>query len=265
MFFSTAVFCNPTWTSRYECIHQKENWKNSLILKHCRVSVCWACIFYFYSRIPHLGAATQFSAVSLWTAPLGQFYVNCPAQGHLEACCWERCGKHFYCQQFAQLVWAFFWQACFSNLWLKRLQWNHVKRTHKSMMGYENVLKIKALTAKRSDMTKPWCKLITSSLSFPLSQTCTDPKKRLSLLTDKGMESAIKYIHKKFPNIDFRGNIVSMTATYDLCTSFSLSLILLSRQEYTYFWLFYFLFFVIMKWLFRDFNTKRFVCSQFKK
>lgn len=40
-------------------------------------------------------------------------------------------------------------------------------------------------------------------------QSCADPKQRLSLLTDKAMESAIKYINKKFPNIDFRGNIVS--------------------------------------------------------
>ncbi|CAG07078.1 unnamed protein product, partial [Tetraodon nigroviridis] len=40
--------------------------------------------------------------------------------------------------------------------------------------------------------------------------TCADPKTRLPLLTDKGMESAIKYINKKFPNIDFRGNIQNL-------------------------------------------------------
>lgn len=40
-----------------------------------------------------------------------------------------------------------------------------------------------------------------------IKKTCADPKKRLSFLTDKGMEPAIKYINKKFPNIDFRGNI----------------------------------------------------------
>uniref|UniRef100_A0A3Q3WFS9 Uncharacterized protein n=1 Tax=Mola mola TaxID=94237 RepID=A0A3Q3WFS9_MOLML len=44
-----------------------------------------------------------------------------------------------------------------------------------------------------------------------IKKTCADPKTRPPLLTDKGMESAIKYINKKFPNIDFRGNIVSMT------------------------------------------------------
>lgn len=48
--------------------------------------------------------------------------------------------------------------------------------------------------------------------AFISPQTCTDPKKRLSFLTEKGMEPAIKYINKKFPNIDFRGNIVSMRA-----------------------------------------------------
>uniref|UniRef100_A0A3P8VLS4 NCK associated protein 1 like n=1 Tax=Cynoglossus semilaevis TaxID=244447 RepID=A0A3P8VLS4_CYNSE len=42
-----------------------------------------------------------------------------------------------------------------------------------------------------------------------IKKSCADPKQRLSLLTDKAMESAIKYINKKFPNIDFRGNIVS--------------------------------------------------------
>lgn len=53
----------------------------------------------------------------------------------------------------------------------------------------------------------------TPALSAFISpQTCADPKKRLSFLTDKGMESAIKYINKKFPNIDFRGNIVSVEA-----------------------------------------------------
>uniref|UniRef100_A0A7N9APH6 NCK associated protein 1 like n=1 Tax=Mastacembelus armatus TaxID=205130 RepID=A0A7N9APH6_9TELE len=40
--------------------------------------------------------------------------------------------------------------------------------------------------------------------------TCGDPKLRPSFLTDKATESAIKYINKKFPNIDVRGNIVSM-------------------------------------------------------
>uniref|UniRef100_A0A672YJR6 NCK associated protein 1 like n=1 Tax=Sphaeramia orbicularis TaxID=375764 RepID=A0A672YJR6_9TELE len=47
---------------------------------------------------------------------------------------------------------------------------------------------------------------------FFLQSTCADPKLRPSILTDKVMEPAIKYINKKFPNIDFRGNIVSLNA-----------------------------------------------------
>uniref|UniRef100_I3JCF1 NCK associated protein 1 like n=1 Tax=Oreochromis niloticus TaxID=8128 RepID=I3JCF1_ORENI len=42
--------------------------------------------------------------------------------------------------------------------------------------------------------------------------TCGDPKLRPSFLTDKAMESAIKYINKKFPNIDYRGNIQNLTS-----------------------------------------------------
>lgn len=38
-----------------------------------------------------------------------------------------------------------------------------------------------------------------------IKKICTDPKRRPSYLTDKTMESAIKYINRKFPNIDFRG------------------------------------------------------------
>ncbi|KAM8915021.1 nck-associated protein 1-like isoform 1-T1 [Spinachia spinachia] len=44
-----------------------------------------------------------------------------------------------------------------------------------------------------------------------IKKACSDPKRRPSLLTDKAMESAIKYINKKFPNIDFRGNIQNLT------------------------------------------------------
>ncbi|XP_014882810.1 nck-associated protein 1-like, partial [Poecilia latipinna] len=40
---------------------------------------------------------------------------------------------------------------------------------------------------------------------------CTDPKLRPGFLTDKVMEPAVKYINKKFPNIDFRGNIQNLT------------------------------------------------------
>lgn len=41
-------------------------------------------------------------------------------------------------------------------------------------------------------------------------QLCSHSKLRPTFLTDKAMEPAIKYINKKFPNIDFRGNNVSM-------------------------------------------------------
>lgn len=43
-----------------------------------------------------------------------------------------------------------------------------------------------------------------------IKKTCADAKLRPSFLTDKTMESAIKYINKKFPNIDFRGNIQNL-------------------------------------------------------
>uniref|UniRef100_A0A7N8Y0G4 NCK associated protein 1 like n=1 Tax=Mastacembelus armatus TaxID=205130 RepID=A0A7N8Y0G4_9TELE len=44
-----------------------------------------------------------------------------------------------------------------------------------------------------------------------IKKTCGDPKLRPSFLTDKATESAIKYINKKFPNIDVRGNIILFT------------------------------------------------------
>ncbi|KAK7915561.1 hypothetical protein WMY93_011322 [Mugilogobius chulae] len=45
-----------------------------------------------------------------------------------------------------------------------------------------------------------------------IKKTCADPKLRPSILSDKVMESAIKYINKKFPNIDFRGSVQSLTS-----------------------------------------------------
>ncbi|KAF7664571.1 hypothetical protein LDENG_00169380 [Lucifuga dentata] len=45
-----------------------------------------------------------------------------------------------------------------------------------------------------------------------IKKTCLDPKLKPSVLTDKVMESAVKYINKKFPNIDFRGNIQNLTS-----------------------------------------------------
>ncbi|KAM6928315.1 nck-associated protein 1-like [Xenentodon cancila] len=44
-----------------------------------------------------------------------------------------------------------------------------------------------------------------------IKKTCADPKLRPTFLTDKAMEPAIKYINKKFPNIDFRGNNHNLT------------------------------------------------------
>ncbi|KAG7281771.1 hypothetical protein CRUP_037052, partial [Coryphaenoides rupestris] len=44
-----------------------------------------------------------------------------------------------------------------------------------------------------------------------IKKMCSDPKQRPSLLTDKVMEPAVKYINKKFPNIDFRGNNQHLT------------------------------------------------------
>ncbi|XP_029006069.1 nck-associated protein 1-like [Betta splendens] len=45
-----------------------------------------------------------------------------------------------------------------------------------------------------------------------IKKICADPKLRPSFLTEKSMESAIKYINKKFPNIDFRGSIQQLTS-----------------------------------------------------
>uniref|UniRef100_A0A7N6AML2 NCK associated protein 1 like n=1 Tax=Anabas testudineus TaxID=64144 RepID=A0A7N6AML2_ANATE len=61
-----------------------------------------------------------------------------------------------------------------------------------------------------------------------IKKTCADPKLRPTVLTEKAMESAIKYINKKFPNIDFRGNIVSMSCLFFMFT-YSQQEILLSQ------------------------------------
>uniref|UniRef100_A0A8C9VK25 NCK associated protein 1 like n=1 Tax=Scleropages formosus TaxID=113540 RepID=A0A8C9VK25_SCLFO len=42
-----------------------------------------------------------------------------------------------------------------------------------------------------------------------IKTVCSDPQLKPSFLTEKAMEPAVKYINKKFPNIDLRGNIVS--------------------------------------------------------
>uniref|UniRef100_A0A8C5G2L1 NCK associated protein 1 like n=1 Tax=Gouania willdenowi TaxID=441366 RepID=A0A8C5G2L1_GOUWI len=50
-----------------------------------------------------------------------------------------------------------------------------------------------------------------------IKKSCADVKTKPSFLTDKSHESAVKHINKKFPNIDFRGNIVSSPASSCLC------------------------------------------------
>ncbi|XP_059925682.1 nck-associated protein 1-like [Gadus macrocephalus] len=45
-----------------------------------------------------------------------------------------------------------------------------------------------------------------------IKKICSDPKLRPSLLTDKIMDPAVKYINKKFPNVDFRGNNQHLTS-----------------------------------------------------
>ncbi|CAN9511818.1 unnamed protein product [Ophioblennius macclurei] len=45
-----------------------------------------------------------------------------------------------------------------------------------------------------------------------IKKSCADPKLRPAILTDKTKEPAIKYINKKFPNIDFRGNSQHLTS-----------------------------------------------------
>ncbi|XP_061785032.1 nck-associated protein 1-like [Nerophis lumbriciformis] len=45
-----------------------------------------------------------------------------------------------------------------------------------------------------------------------IKKLCADVKLRPAILTEKSMEPAIKYINKKFPNIDFRGNIQNLSS-----------------------------------------------------
>ncbi|KAJ8358953.1 hypothetical protein SKAU_G00154780 [Synaphobranchus kaupii] len=45
-----------------------------------------------------------------------------------------------------------------------------------------------------------------------IKKVCTDTKLRPHFLTEKAMEPAIKHINKKFPNIDYRGNIHHLSA-----------------------------------------------------
>uniref|UniRef100_A0A8C9SPB9 NCK associated protein 1 like n=1 Tax=Scleropages formosus TaxID=113540 RepID=A0A8C9SPB9_SCLFO len=44
-----------------------------------------------------------------------------------------------------------------------------------------------------------------------IKTVCSDPQLKPSFLTEKAMEPAVKYINKKFPNIDLRGNIQNLS------------------------------------------------------
>lgn len=45
-------------------------------------------------------------------------------------------------------------------------------------------------------------------------QTCSDPKSKPPFLLEKSMESSLKYINKKFPNIDIRNSTVRMMSLF---------------------------------------------------
>ena len=48
-------------------------------------------------------------------------------------------------------------------------------------------------------------------------QSCSDPKTRPSFLCDKAMEPSVKFINKKFPNLDVRSSTVRDAAAPTLC------------------------------------------------
>uniref|UniRef100_A0A3B3RAK6 NCK associated protein 1 like n=1 Tax=Paramormyrops kingsleyae TaxID=1676925 RepID=A0A3B3RAK6_9TELE len=53
---------------------------------------------------------------------------------------------------------------------------------------------------------------------------CTDPQLRPSFLSEKPMESAVKYINKKFPNLDPRGNVQNLSIIQKQKTEILMSL-----------------------------------------
>ena len=128
----------------------------------------------------------------------------------------EGCGEQNYslCSHFSQLVWGS------SGFPLPRLLWEWKtgkKNTTKSCQRnpHSSGKAWKYVKNPGFYCQNPQVRPIASSSSSPLLQTCADPKTRPSFLADKSMEPAIKYINKKFPSIDFRGNIVSMTTTFE--------------------------------------------------
>jgi len=51
----------------------------------------------------------------------------------------------------------------------------------------------------------------------PLLQACGDPKAKPSYLVDKNLESAVKFIVRKFPAVETRNNNVSVCVCVSLC------------------------------------------------
>lgn len=55
-------------------------------------------------------------------------------------------------------------------------------------------------------------------------QTCSDPKSKPPFLLEKSMESSLKYINKKFPNIDVRNSTVRMQSLFSPFSDITLCL-----------------------------------------
>lgn len=55
-------------------------------------------------------------------------------------------------------------------------------------------------------------------------QTCSDPKSKPPFLLEKSMESSLKYINKKFPNIDVRNSTVRMRSLFSPFSEITLCL-----------------------------------------
>ncbi|KAJ8797913.1 hypothetical protein J1605_001649 [Eschrichtius robustus] len=70
---------------------------------------------------------------------------------------------------------------------------------------------------------------------YNIKKTCSDPKSKPPFLLEKSMESSLKYINKKFPNIDVRNSTnlnFDFTRSYlDLIVTYTSVILLLSRIE----------------------------------
>ncbi|XP_064476565.1 membrane-associated protein Hem-like isoform X2 [Ornithodoros turicata] len=51
---------------------------------------------------------------------------------------------------------------------------------------------------------------------YNIKKACGDAKSKPSFLSDKSLESAIKHVVRRFPNIDIRGNSAQLTAVYSI-------------------------------------------------